>query len=70
MNKFTKPLQEVNYRIGILYELSLQSNYRLTESVNNLKVSVNNMVTTENKLQFIVAKQDAIDCIYPKIAAL
>lgn len=53
MSKFISPLKEIDYTIGVLYELTLQSNLQLTESVNNLRITVGNLIAAETQLQDI-----------------
>jgi hypothetical protein len=68
MKKFSSPLKEVEHSIGVLYETVLQSNIRLTGSVNNLKVTVENLMAAEVKVKDIVMAQKEIEQKYKLLA--
>ena len=68
MNIKISPLQEVENNIGKLYETSLKSNLHLTESVNNLRVTVKNLISAESKVKDIVLAQQLIEKKYKLLA--
>ncbi len=62
------PFKEVENNIGKLYETSLKSNLQLTESVNNLRVTVKNLISAESKVKDIVLAQQVIEKKYKLLA--
>lgn len=70
MNKYHTPLKEIDNTIGILYELSLQSNLKLTESVNNLRITIGNLMSAETKVKDIVVAQQVLENKYKLIASI
>lgn len=64
MKKYQSPMKEVNHNIGNLYEVSLQSNLRLTESVENLKITVKNLVSSESRVKDIILAQQMVEQRY------
>lgn len=68
MYKYKSPSNEVNNNIGRLYEVSIQSNLRLTESVNNLRVTVENLVSAETKVKDIIMAQEFLTKKYKSVA--
>lgn len=68
MNKYKSPTNEVNHQIGTLYEVSLQSNLRLTDSVNNLRITVENLMSAESKVKDIILAQEIIVKQYKLLA--
>lgn len=70
MNKYKSPMKEVNNNIGNLYEVSLQSNLRLTESVENLKITVKNLISSESRVKDIILAQQIIEKRYRLMASV
>ncbi|MEW5821291.1 MAG: hypothetical protein AB1782_13945 [Cyanobacteriota bacterium] len=70
MYKYKSPSNEVNNNIGRLYEVSIQSNLRLTESVNNLRVTVENLVSAETKVKDIIMAQEYLTKKYKSVAQI
>lgn len=70
MLKHQTPTKEVCYNIGLLYELSLQNNLMLTESVNNLKVTIEHLYVSENKLREIILKHRNMESKFKRIASV
>jgi hypothetical protein len=68
MNKFTSPTKEITHNIGKLYETAIQSNLRLTESVDNLKITVGNLLAAENKVKDIIMAQEYLTKKYNAVA--
>lgn len=68
MAKFDSPLKEIDYTIGMLYELSLQSNFRLTDAVNNLRITVGNLMAAETHIRDIDTAQKAIEMRYKMLS--
>ena len=58
MSKHASPIKEVNYNIGKLYETSLESNVRLAKSVNNLKITIGNLMAAESRVKDIIMAQE------------
>jgi hypothetical protein len=64
MSRFETPLSEICYNIGVLYELSLSTNIALSESVNNLNVTVSNLIAAESRVNDLVMAQEKINHKY------
>lgn len=63
-----KLTKEVNHNIGVMYELVLENNLQLTNSVNDLKITIQNLAAAEAKLKDIILAQQYITRQYKFIA--
>lgn len=70
MSKFASPIKEIEYTIGVLYELSLHTNLQLTDSVNNLRITVGNLIAAETQLQDINLAHNTIETKYKALSKL
>ena len=70
MRKHPTPTKEVCYNIGLLYELSLQNNLMLTESVNNLRKTIEHLSISESKLKEIILKHNVMESKFKQIVSL
>jgi hypothetical protein len=68
MVKYETPIKEVNHNIGVLYETVLQSNTRLTSSVDNLRVTVNNLMSAEARVKDMIMAHHEIEKKYKILA--
>lgn len=59
--KINKKLtKEVNHNIGTMYELVLHNNLQLTNSVNDLKITIQNLAAAEAKLKDVIMAQQLV----------
>jgi len=70
MISHSTPTKEVCYNIGLLYELSLQNNLMLTESVNNLRTTIEHLSVSESKLKEIIFKHRKIESKFKQIVSV
>lgn len=68
MAKFSSPLKEIDYRIGRFYETVIQSNLKMTESTENLQITVRNLIAADTRVKDLVLAHQIVKERYANVA--
>lgn len=66
MAKRQSPLKEIDYRIGRFYEAVIQSNLKMAESTENLRVTIQNLIAADARVKDLILAQQLVQERYAK----